>query len=269
MNTESRHDLSLLSWNILAPCWVNKEWYPVYYEAAANHQSRLDTITARIASLAHDVVMIQEAQEDTIPLFKQKLDTDYSFEFVANDSTAASTPNGLLTLIRRNWRYASEAKITNGILDPETGDAIQILTIPSRNIHLVNLHLYHVRAAAQAKMVQDKCNVLLGATHPLTIMTGDLNVEPGDYHQFGWIGYEETFQQSTELANIPTYYADPKSGFHNMIIDHIFYDPNQVQLIQYGKAYDTPNQSLEESLKQFGSDHIYLWATFNFSQNKI
>ena len=159
--------------------------------------------------------------------------------------------------------------LPNGILDPENGDAIQILTIPSKNSHFVNLHLYHVHRTAQAKMVQDKCNSLLGGNHSMTIMAGDLNVETEEYHEFEWNVYEEVFQKSVEVGKISTYYADPKGGERNMTIDHIFYDPNQVQLIQQGKAWDTPNHSLEESLKQFGSDHIYVWATFNFSKNKV
>jgi endonuclease/exonuclease/phosphatase family metal-dependent hydrolase len=264
MNIEPRYDMSLLSWNILAPCWVNKEWYPLLYEPAADDQTRLNTIAARIASLGHDVVMIQEAQENKLSLFKEKLDEAYFFEYFSNDSTTASAANGLLTLIRKNWKYASEAKITNGILDPGNGDAMQILTIPSKNIHLVNLHLYHAHRTAQAKMVQDKCNELLGGKHSMTILAGDLNVEPEEYHEFGWLGYEEAFQKSIEDAKIPTYYADPESCERNMVIDHIFYTPNQVQLIQQGKAWDTPDRSLEESLKQFGSDHIYIWAIFDF-----
>jgi hypothetical protein len=49
-----------------------------------------------------------------------------------------------------------------------------------------------------------------------------------------------------------------------MIIDHILYDPNQLKMIEHGKAWDTPDHTLEESLKKFGSDHIYIWATFRF-----
>ena len=44
------------------------------YEAAADHETRLNTIATQIALLGHDVVMIQEAQEDKLPLFKEKLD---------------------------------------------------------------------------------------------------------------------------------------------------------------------------------------------------
>ncbi|CAF4048935.1 unnamed protein product, partial [Adineta steineri] len=41
MSTEERmFDLSLISWNILAPCWVNKDWYPSLYELAIDSKTR-------------------------------------------------------------------------------------------------------------------------------------------------------------------------------------------------------------------------------------
>ncbi|CAF4642552.1 unnamed protein product, partial [Rotaria magnacalcarata] len=67
--------------------------------------------------------MIQEAQEDTIHLLEEKLDGNYLYEFSANNPTAASIPNGLLTLIHKDWKYFTEVKIINGILDCERGEA--------------------------------------------------------------------------------------------------------------------------------------------------
>ncbi|CAF4450474.1 unnamed protein product, partial [Rotaria magnacalcarata] len=70
---KSSHDLSLLSWNTLAPCWVLKEWYPSLYDLAVDDQTRVELIIAHIRSLDHDIVVIQEAQEDQLCLFKEKL----------------------------------------------------------------------------------------------------------------------------------------------------------------------------------------------------
>src|SRR5438094_10454330 len=99
----STHDLSLLSWNILAPCWVLKEWYPSLYDLAADNETRLKLIIEHIRSLGHDIVMLQEAQEDQLDLFKEILGDDYLFEFVSNNPTPALKANGLLTLIRKNY----------------------------------------------------------------------------------------------------------------------------------------------------------------------
>jgi len=77
MTLTSSHDLSLLSWNILAPCWVFKEWYPSQYDLAADDQTRLKLIIAHIRSLGCDIVLIQEAQEDQLYLFKELLGDDY------------------------------------------------------------------------------------------------------------------------------------------------------------------------------------------------
>jgi endonuclease/exonuclease/phosphatase family metal-dependent hydrolase len=266
MATKPTHDVSLLSWNILAPCWVKREWYPALYDTAADHRTRINKIASHISSLGHDVTMIQEAQEDTIPLLKEKLGDDYLYEFAPNNPTAASIKNGLLALICKDWKYASEVKITNGILDPERGEAIQIITIPSKNIHLVNLHLDYVHRALQAKLVKDKCNEMLDTVHPMAAMAGDLNAETDECDKFEWIGYEDAFRETTEDTRIPTYYPDPTGDQRGLAIDHVFYDPDQITLSQHGKAWDTSDRSLEDALKEFGSDHIYVWTLFNFIQ---
>ena len=51
-------DLSLMSWNILAPCWVNEEWYPSMYQLAKDSQKRMEKILSEISSCSSDVVMI-------------------------------------------------------------------------------------------------------------------------------------------------------------------------------------------------------------------
>lgn len=43
-------DFSLMSWNILAPCWVNKEWYPSMYQLANDHEKRMEKISSEISS---------------------------------------------------------------------------------------------------------------------------------------------------------------------------------------------------------------------------
>ena len=230
-------DLSLMSWNILAPCWVKKEWYPSFYDLAADYKTRIKKITSNISSRNCNVVMIQEAQEDLIPLYKEKLGENYSFEFAPNNPSASSISNGLLTLIHKDWKYANEAKVINGILDPDKGEAIQIIAIPSRNIYLVNLHLDYLQPLPQAKMVKDKCKQLLGTSSNISIMAGDLNSEKDTYEQFQWIEYKNVFDESTKDAIIPSYY-DLHNQESNRSLDHIFYDPNQVTLIEYGKSLE-------------------------------
>ncbi|UJR17079.1 hypothetical protein I4U23_003976 [Adineta vaga] len=260
----SPHDLSLLSWNILAPCWVPREWYPSMYDLAADDKTRLPLIIEHIRSLNHDIVLLQEAQEDRLDLFKERLGDIYLFEFISNNPTASDKPNGLLTLIRKAYSYASEIKVISGILDLERGDAIQLITIPSKNLLLLNLHLdYHYRAE-QSKMIRNRCTTLLGNEQSITLMAGDLNAEIKDHYEFEWIDYENVIHETSKYAHVPTYYSDPKYIWPNMDIDHIVYDSKRLEAIEHGKAWDTSDHTLEQSLKTFGSDHIYIWATFRF-----
>jgi mRNA deadenylase 3'-5' endonuclease subunit Ccr4 len=270
MNKNDKCDLSLMSWNILAPCWVEKEWYPSSYQLAADYQPRINLITSKICLLNCDVIMIQEAQENLIDLFKQKLNNNYFYKYASNNPTKASLSNGLLTLINKNWKYAKEAKIINGILDADNGDAIQITHIPSRNIYLVNLHLDYIDPLSQANMIKEKCDQLLGYPTNISIMAGDFNAEKDIYEQFQWIDYENVFDESIKDKIIPSYYADPgEEKDVDQSIDHIFYHPNQVKLIDHGKAFDVKGKTLEDALRFVGSDHIYIWAKFCFIQNKI
>jgi len=264
MSVTHTYDLSLMSWNILAPCWIEKEWYPFLYEVASDHETRLSRIVSHISSGGHDVIILQEVQEDMFVRLKEELGHNYIYEFAPNNPTTCSMANGLVTLIRKNWIYASEVQIINGILDFKEGEAIQIITIPSKNIYLVNLHLHWIHRLSQAKMVQNRCNDFLGAEHRMTIMAGDLNAETDECNLFQWTHLQDAFLELTEGTKIPTYYPDTQSGENSQALDHIFYDPNQVILIKYGKAWNVRNGSLADSLKIFGSDHIFVWAQFNF-----
>ncbi|CAF3198237.1 unnamed protein product [Rotaria socialis] len=267
MKANQTCDLLLMSWNILAPCWVEKEWYPSVYDLAADHHTRIKVIASNISAWNCNVIMIQEAQENMIPLFQEKLGDRYISEFAPNNPSSTSLANGLLTLIHKDWRYAGEARIINGILDSKQGDAIQIIFIPSKNIHLVNLHLDYICPLPQAKMVKSKCNELLGTSSSMSIMAGDLNADKIVYDQFEWIEFKNVFNESNEDKIIPSYYTDRYDDESDISIDHIFYDPNQVALIEQGKAWNTQDRSLEDALRIFGSDHIYVWASFNFMQH--
>ncbi len=261
-------DLSLMSWNILAPCWVKKEWYPSLYHLANDYQMRMDIILSKILSLNCNIVMIQEAQENLLHLIQEKLGEKYFFEFTQNNPSASPIANGLVTLIDKNWIYAKEIKIINGILDPIKGEAIQIIHIPSKNLSLINLHLDFIDPVSQAKMVKDKFHQLTGSTNSISVLGGDLNATKDRYDQFEWIGYKNIFDESNKDEIIPTYYPDQSNNKRcNTSIDHIFYDPNVVQCLQSGKGFDRKDQTLEDCLRILGSDHIYIWANFNFILN--
>lgn len=264
MSINPKPDLRLLSWNVLAPCWVNQPWYPTLFELAANYEERFSKIVHKILSLDFDVVLIQEAQEDIVPLLKQKLNDFYVFHHSWNHPTAASVPNGLLTLIRKDWKYASTVTVNNDILDEKRGEAIQIITLPTKNIHIVNVHLDYNDHLCQAKMVKDKCRRLLNINNDLTIVAGDMNSEREECNQFEWHDLVDVFHEANDYNNVPTFYWDPGLCKRNTAIDHIFYNPSQIKLIEYGKAWNNLNGSLKDALLQLGSDHIYVWATFNF-----
>jgi endonuclease/exonuclease/phosphatase family metal-dependent hydrolase len=266
MNVTMTHDLSLMSWNILAPCWVKNDWYPTLFTVASDYHTRLSTIVSYISSCQHDVITLQEVQEETMSILEEMLSNNYTLQFAWNNPTDSSNANGLATLIRKKWRYASEVQITNEILDQIEGEAIQIITIPSKGIHLVNLHLNWIHRLAQAKVVLRRCRYLLGDSYNIAIIAGDLNAEIQETTEFQWNHMQAVFQELTDETKIPTYYSDGLCTVKGQAIDHIFYDSTQVQLIKSGKAWDVQHGSLADILKLFGSDHVFVWAVFDFSQ---
>lgn len=203
-------------------------------------------------------------QEDFLHLFQMKLGEKYSFQFTANNPSASSIPNGLVTLIKKDWIYSKEVTMINGILDPIKGEAIQIVQIPSKNLFLVNLHLDYMDSLSQAKMVKETFHQLTNSMVSMTILAGDLNAEIDLCEQFQWIGYENVFNRTNKDHRIPSCYLDPLNNQKGTLaIDHIYYDPTKVSCIQSGKAFDRNDRSLEDALQIFGSDHIYIWAYFH------
>ncbi|CAF0858770.1 unnamed protein product [Rotaria sordida] len=110
-------DLSLMSWNILASCWINKESYPTLYELAADYQTRMNTIASQISSLNCNVTILQEAQENIIPSLKEKLGDNYLYQFAPNNPTSASVANGLLTLKKKDKITFFDIILNSNILD--------------------------------------------------------------------------------------------------------------------------------------------------------
>lgn len=255
--------MNLLSWNILAPYWVRSEWYPTLFHHASQHNDRFKKISQKIKSLNFDVVLIQEAQEDVIPLLKETLNDDYYFHAAWNDPKIQSVRHGLLTLIRKQWYFAPNTTVHHDILDPELGEAIQIIHISDENQNIVNLHLNYDAPLFQGKLVLPKCRDMLNQSESPTILAGDLNSKLETVRQFGWNEYQDVFGNNS--ITIPTYYPDPEFGLTNAAIDHIFYDNQKLKLLQYGKAWSTLNGTLHQALKELGSDHIYIWAKFELS----
>lgn len=260
-------DLSLMSWNILAPCWVKKEWYPSSYDLASDFSGRFNKIISRINSLNANIIMIQEAQEDYLYLFKEKLNENYLFEYTKNNPSQSLHSNGLLTLIEKKWIYSNKIKIYNGILDSIKGEAIQLIHIPSHDLYFINIHLDYIDPLSQIKLINNKSYELLGKECSISLIAGDFNSEKYLYDQFQLFEYRNVFDETEKNKIIRSYYADSSNNqVKNPSIDHIFYDPKQLELIESGKAWNELNKTLQDSLELFGSDHIFIWAKFYFKK---
>lgn len=253
-------DFSLMSWNILAPCWVQKDWYPSVYHLASDHEKRLNLIFDNIIALNCDLIFLQETQADLLSLFQEKFGEKYLFEYAPNNPTSASLSNGLLVLIKTDWIYTKEMKIFNGILDPIKGEAIQFLHIPSKNLFFINVHLDYLDSLSQLNLIKKKFGQLFNQSTVVSLLAGDFNRNMSDCDQFPSNEYGYVFDQT-----VPTYYPDPATKQSNSSIDQIIYHKRRLKLLESGQAFQTKDQSLEDALRLFGSDHIFIWAKFQFT----
>lgn len=254
---DDKFDFSLMSWNILAPCWVKEDWYPSLFHLANDHKRRIELIFENIISLNCEIVFLQETQQNLLNLFEEKLGDKYSLEYSPNNPTSSSISNGLLTLIKKDWQYAKQIQIFNDILDPIKGEAIQFICLPSKNLILTHIHLDYLHSLSQLKLIKTKFYELFNRSSSISLLAGDFNKTMFNCEQFPSDEYELIFNEK-----IPTYYPDPLTKQSNSSVDQIIFNKNQLKLIQSGQAFQTNDRSLKDSLTIYGSDHIFIWATF-------
>lgn len=253
----------LLSWNILAPCWVRAEWFPKDFQQANQHDERLKKITEQIRLFDGDLVFLQEAQEDTIEKLRENFAEIYEIHVAWNSPSESSIKNGLAVFIRKSDRILSSALVFSGILDETLGESIQIVRIDSLKLNLINVHLNYLQSSIQGSKVLKKSKEILGENeNQISLIAGDLNCEKAQVEKFQWTKLRNVFHESIECNEIHSFYPDPGMDLKSSAVDHIFYDPNQLELLSHGKAWSKPDGSLRKALEEIGSDHLYVWANF-------
>ena len=95
--------LRVLSFNILADCWVNADWYRGVPLECLDREARFALILRAVRESACSVACLQEVMEDELTRLAHALQTTYwATPLSANCPTSASAANGTAMLVHRD-----------------------------------------------------------------------------------------------------------------------------------------------------------------------
>jgi len=110
---QASQQMSVLSFNVLAPLWAAPRWYPERMDPALLDRAfRRERVTAFLRSVgrSRDIVCLQEVEAGEMPFYEQALGGGYAGAFASHDATYWATylvpelpwvPNGNALFVRR------------------------------------------------------------------------------------------------------------------------------------------------------------------------
>ena len=201
--------LTIVTFNVLAPVWVNPSDYPCVDPCTLDPPTRLPLIARCIETMNADVVTLQEVQgtEDVLGWLRDRLQVSYHFfsathgPHLWSDYLPAgqdpSVPHGNTILIRKTVGSATDFVLSCVELS-EDGNTMAVVEgrgLRIFNVHLETLHA-DIRRAQIASLLQKYPAPTPGG---IDILAGDLNaplpwlrpllVEDGEYLPVGCVGF--------------------------------------------------------------------------------
>lgn len=236
-------DITAMTWNILAPMWVNKAEMKARGVIDMNLMKddvRLTVEMERILAQQPDILFLQEVQEDTYKTIKRYLSKVYSsVSFAPNikeywksylKEGQPYTKNGVATFYKRKtFILLAQKSFETSVL----GSIAQLTVLQrkqasrrTRPIIVVNCHLEAAVSAAGALTRTLQGNAIIAEaekqlvafnnskfanSQPVVIIAGDLNTQspfPG-YNNFKAKGYSSAAEVVGKTAIPTVYYQSP------------------------------------------------------------
>jgi endonuclease/exonuclease/phosphatase family metal-dependent hydrolase len=274
--------LKLCTYNVLAPCWADPSIYPLISRPHLDKDKRRVAIIRTLVSLAqtHDIIALQETQEDEISYYKEELkkegflcfsvnhDDNYWARYITVDPPFVS--NGVAVF----WNARVVDMLTiSGCSFSNKGNRGIIGTFRKNNkvFRVVCAHLDSDTGGARAKESKSLISQLPPLANTTDFILGDLNftVENGPYNNIfnkanfvsimKYLGKEEM----THPFDI-SYGGNDNYG----IIDHILVRgavPINGEVITFGVYQDaqTVDERISLLLQRNGSDHFIVSGLIN------
>mmetsp|Transcript_87024 Transcript_87024/g.241348 ORF Transcript_87024/g.241348 Transcript_87024/m.241348 type:complete len:309 (-) Transcript_87024:86-1012(-) len=267
--------MRVLSFNILAPCWVG-ETYRGIEDALLEAGSRRVKVCQVIARSRADVVCLQEVQADQVSLLRECLGDEFDVsELAENRPTSAPIPNGVLMLTRR--RRVLVHQLQPSVWNSE-GSAAYLLEgtfLPSgRRFVAVNSH---VAWGEPGEDQMTKTRSHLEATYCWpeadvdVVWCGDFNATPETpaVKKLKAVGFSDSLDFR---ADIHTFHAPELNlawDLQSKRVDYVF-SSGRLQVSESSTLCTPPTgfSAMEQAdrcrwcLKEFGSDHTPVIAVF-------
>lgn len=221
--------VSLISFNILHPSCASKQRYPWCKQSHLDWSYRLDKIISILKQDFYDLILLQEANSDTIQQDFADFLSDYEMVYQKQKKGTMVCA----TLVRRDkFQLISSITGTRTLLtwiQPKDGEKILV----------VNLHLEARDEKLRIKHLQNLVQKYPFSENPLQIIAGDFNDEPDS----------KTLEILIDSGFKYGYRKLPRATYGSVVIDHLFCSP----LYRVGAKWDDkrciPNSS-------HPSDHI-------------
>jgi len=266
-------NLTLLSWNILAPMWVHPDYFPGISENIVSTKFRRESFYATLKYLLEkysiDVIGFQEAQESEIsqPEFLKILEDFEPAKLSKNEpqcweswlKTNEYQENGTIIYLRKG-RFSDIQ--TYRYLISEDGNAATLITctLHHQKLLLINTHLETVSSQMrqiQVQNIQSFIHTLLPATdRPPIYWLGDFNMKPQDPLNRALIsGKWRDFVQEICL-DFPTWFSVKRAPAR---IDFI-YGLGDMRVmggeVPHVLRTGSWGENCAEVIRRFGSDHL-------------
>lgn len=264
-------ELRFMTFNILAPCWVNPCFYAGIQPDLLDGASREAKIFDVIGQCRADVVCLQEVQGPQVERLRADFGQDFDVTDLAeNCPTSASVPNGVVVMTRKGRMSVLTA---SPIVWNTEGSATYVLygtyQPHGRTLVVINSHVaWGAQGSDQVERTVDHLRTNFGWPHADldVVWCGDFNATPEDamiqgLHEFG---FSDAFDFRSDFHTFHAVTIPSKR------IDYIFFS-GQLRLChtqmpgpELGPmAYVDQLERCCRSLKAFASDHIPLVAAFS------
>lgn len=260
---------SMTTFNVLADCWVNKDWYPGVDPELLEISNRLPLLIQSLKSWNSDIYCLQEVEAHVAKVLVREFGEEYLIPTLAcNRPTSASIDNGTLIMVRKSivhpTTYPDEYFLypTDHIWVKNDGDAsksVKFLTRDGKSfVHILNCHFDFTNSKNQFERAREY--LAYTCKEQFYICCGDFNMQPSEIQrQLANVTKEAMLHDVLNWeSKTPTLFL-PKLTPHR--VDFILY---------HGKAWKVSKAEISqptlptiaENLKQFGSDHAPIHAVF-------
>lgn len=244
-------ELKVVTWNILAPIYVECDYYSIKCEKLDIDLRRKD-IFKTIDNMNADVLLLQEVTRSEFAKLVDRYRSKYIMKLVIHDkqhwlvkgNKKKQQRNGNALLIKRG---VAEIVKLYGVLLSDTGNRglVAVIHVNNADVIVCSVHLDDVsgkRRMDQTRALLSFISTISDANTPILI-GGDFN-EPTRVI----VEYMKSF--SSVPSNTPTYFEES-----DMVLDYLF-----AKNMKFASSH-VPKSDKIKIIKEFGSDHLPVQAT--------